>query len=397
MHGPIPIYAAFLSLFVCILVSRMIVQRHQLSFDPKGRLGCIDGLRGILALGVYFHHFYITYYYHINGMWKIPSSRFYTLTGHVGVALFFMVTGFLFWNRILISRGRIDWKKLFIARFFRLVPLYWVVVSAVILIVLSVGGFVLKTSTLSLCRQLVYWFSFREYPDINAFKDTSLIIAAVFWTLRYEWLFYFSLPVLAMVLRSSKNRPYIGWIVFIAILIPAVKGIEIQQLDFDCRYALFFLVGASAAMLYSYEKWRLFFQTRLISVLATTALLLIFLIFKSGNGVLQAVLLAIFFLPVAMGNSFWGVLKSRSFTLLGELSYSLYLLHGLVLYVVFSVLFPHVMRPGTSSVVLIVAMCFCGGILVLFSYGSFELIEKTGIRFGKEILSKTSLIHGRTI
>lgn len=69
------------------------------------RFHSIDGLRGFLALGVLFHHSVITYFYYLKGSWDVPPSRLATFFGQGGVAMFFMVTAFLFWNRAL-TEGR---------------------------------------------------------------------------------------------------------------------------------------------------------------------------------------------------------------------------------------------------------------------------------------------------
>jgi peptidoglycan/LPS O-acetylase OafA/YrhL len=65
------------------------------------RVTSLDGLRGFLAFGVFFHHAVITYFYLANGRWDTPPSRFYTLAGHIGVDMFFMITGYLFWSRLI--------------------------------------------------------------------------------------------------------------------------------------------------------------------------------------------------------------------------------------------------------------------------------------------------------
>lgn len=67
--------------------------------NPRGdRLSNLDGLRGFLAFGVFFHHSAIYHQYFQDGQWVLPPSCFYTLIGPACVALFFMITGYLFWG-----------------------------------------------------------------------------------------------------------------------------------------------------------------------------------------------------------------------------------------------------------------------------------------------------------
>ena len=79
------------------------------------RVTAFDGLRGFLALAVVFHHG-VTYHLYIStGEWLIPAwATFYLLLGKFGVAGFFMITGYLFWHRVLVSQGKPNWKQLYI-------------------------------------------------------------------------------------------------------------------------------------------------------------------------------------------------------------------------------------------------------------------------------------------
>lgn len=52
----------------------------------------------------------------------------------------------------------------------------------------------------------------------------------------------------------------------------------------------------------------------------------------------QMVLCGIAFFPIALGNDMFGILRSRGAKSLGEISYSIYLTHGIVLYALFSII-----------------------------------------------------------
>ena len=97
-----------------------------------GRFNSIDGLRGYLAFFVFLHHASIWYFYLQTGKWALPPSNLYTQFGHSSVFLFFMITGFLFFSKLIDGRTQtIDWGKLFVSRLLRLAPLYlfWVLGS----------------------------------------------------------------------------------------------------------------------------------------------------------------------------------------------------------------------------------------------------------------------------
>ena len=385
---PISIYAALITLCLCFLLAQGIVLVNHITFDPRGRLGCLDGLRGFLALGVFFHHYVMTFNFHTEGGWNIPRLAFYNLSGHVGVILFFMVTGFLFWHKILVNDGRIDWEKLYISRFFRLVPLFWFMVLLVLAVVFIKGGFEMKDPLPKLLGHIIEWFAFVRYPDVNGFLNTSQIIAMVAWTLTYEWVFYTSLPFLAWVLIISKKRRIFIFFLMAFIIFLVAKSFPIKALDINTRFFVYFLAGAVTAYIYTLENWRKYLQSTIFSVLALASFLSVFLFFQSGYESKVAILLILFFIPVAMGNSFWGFLRLRPMVLLGEISYSLYLVHGFLLYGAYTLIFPRFMSAGTSSMALAVGMCVMGVLLVAVSYLTYSLIEKPGINFGKTLIRK---------
>jgi peptidoglycan/LPS O-acetylase OafA/YrhL len=64
----------------------------------------LDGLRGLLATGVFFHHCAVHRAYQATGIWARPSSPFYAALGELSVVLFFLITGYLFWRRVLEGR-----------------------------------------------------------------------------------------------------------------------------------------------------------------------------------------------------------------------------------------------------------------------------------------------------
>jgi hypothetical protein len=58
-----------------------LLKRYDFRTRAQQRLGCVDELRGYLALGVFFHHFVITYYYKLTGRWVAPPSYFFQSFG----------------------------------------------------------------------------------------------------------------------------------------------------------------------------------------------------------------------------------------------------------------------------------------------------------------------------
>ncbi|TDR27720.1 acyltransferase family protein [Hydromonas duriensis] len=132
----IPMYFALSALFLFLAaVIQRLNQFYSLPQHKTFKHVAIDGLRGFLALGVFFHHSLINYNYIATGVWTTPNSRFYTMLGQLSVGLFFAITAFLFWSKVLDSRDGINWKTLYVSRVRRIMPMY--LVSVVIVIVFT--------------------------------------------------------------------------------------------------------------------------------------------------------------------------------------------------------------------------------------------------------------------
>lgn len=393
LANPPSIIFGIITYIVCGLVVTGLARITKTEFpNTKNRLHNIDGLRGLLATGVFIHHFVITYYLHATGEWTAPPTRFYALLGSTCVALFFMITGFLFTQKLAAKDGRINWLSLYISRIFRLVPLYWFAVAVVIAIVFIVGGIELNVPLKSLAKQILYWLTFSEYPNINKFNLTYRIVAGVLWTLKYEWLFYLSLPILAIFIIINKKIPVALWILAGIILWFHFRPYYSETLFVSTNYLIYFLCGGLGASLARNEKLVPFARHYLTSIIAIVSLALAFILFEAEYTFGQAIFLTIFFIPVAMGNSMFGILTTRMLGLLGEISYSVYILHGILLYVAFTLLFPNIMNPGTSLLVFYLLMEISGIALIIITWITYSLIEKPfidlGIKFSNLIFKR---------
>ena len=114
--------------------------------SPINRFETIDGLRGFLAISVFIHHSSIWYKYLHTGHWVVPDSNLFNQLGQTGVAYFFMISSFLFVNRLIEFKGEnYDWKSFFVKRFFRLAPLYFFIMIIIIIIVFNQSNWILST------------------------------------------------------------------------------------------------------------------------------------------------------------------------------------------------------------------------------------------------------------
>src|SRR5689334_15646159 len=78
------------------------------------RFVALDGLRGFAAISVFAFHVVVANGFMTTGQWAPPASGFYALLGPASVSLFFMITGFLFWTRLLSAAGSGGWRALYV-------------------------------------------------------------------------------------------------------------------------------------------------------------------------------------------------------------------------------------------------------------------------------------------
>ncbi len=351
------------------------------------RYSSLDGLRGFAALSVVFHHLFITNRFIDTGIWIEADSRFYALLGPVGVSLFFMITGFLFWGKILRTRGRPRWHELYVNRVFRIAPLYLFVVVMMLLIVFARTGFELREeSAIVVIVAMLQWLALGiidTQPTVNTY-EAKHVLAGVTWTIFYEWLFYASLIVTAFFARGRKH------LVFISLaLVLTLIGKTFLHWD-ESGFALLFLCGMAVASLL-HEKIKLRISPWLSSLIALTCIALVLISSRNGYGTVTMLMLALFFYLVCSGTSVFGLLTSTPATRLGNISYSIYLMQGLVLTMVFSIVPLKNFAMASALNYWIIGMVCLFALLICATFG-YLYIERPGIALGKYLVRRqTSL------
>jgi peptidoglycan/LPS O-acetylase OafA/YrhL len=355
-----PLFIVALCLAIGAFIARGSPWYRGLLAQGGSRFEMIDGLRGFLALGVFFTHVMATHGYYARGHWDTTFAPFYVVSGEAGVSLFFMITGFLFWRKAMAAEGKLDTRALYLSRIRRLAPMYFVSVALCLVVIAALSGFTLRESPMAVLREIRPWlsFGFMTTGDVNGVKDAH-IINAVYWTLAYEWAFYLALPLLALFARGWK----FGLLAAIAIFF----GIQ-------APITLNFLAGALAAMFVE----RRFLLGRLASpYLALVPLLAIGTVLSMDSAYSPAAiaLMFVFFLFVVDGNSILGLLRNRAAHFLGTVSYSFYLLHAAVIFIAFRVadFFVPVATLGSTQHWLIAALA--AAVALVISAVTYRRVE----------------------
>ncbi|WP_438300501.1 acyltransferase family protein [Pseudomonas sp. NMS19W] len=355
--------------------------RH-LQHNGENRYSSIDGLRGYLAFGVFIHHAIITWFYLHTGVIDFPPSNFYSQLGQASVALFFMITGFLFWSRLLKQGRQHDWLAFAVSRVFRLYPLYLPLMLIVFVTVFQLQDWELKDSPAEVAGQVLGWLTF-DRPDINQHHQSGMLISNVTWTLAYEVFFYLALPLLGLVFIYRGH-----WVQVVLCLIGIYALYQVVGWEHSLKkhFLASFLGGIAAAYWVRRPHLVAWGRTHIATAVALLALILTMTLFKRAFSLVPLLLLSVFFVIVASGNPLWGALRLRSVRWLGEISYSTYLLHGYVLWIMVQQL-PHLMSFNPQNPVfylLLMAVCSC--LLIVIASLTFLYIEKPGIEAGKTFL-----------
>ena len=394
--NPLNPFFAVIIYLIAFLTGYIIKSKYN-TYPQKGRYECIDGMRGFLALAVFIYHASIWGGFFRSNSWDNNSclldSNLYPQFGSTSVTFFFMITSFLFVSRLLNSNEKgFDWRNFFISRIFRLVPMYYFSVLLMIIIIMFMSQWHLNVSLSEFFLSIINWLFFTIYktpymhnqgfaPYINNQGFTNLINFGVEWTLSYEWLFYFSLPLISIFIL--KIKPKIGYIilsVFFILFFYKVQGVY--------EYFIYpFIGGGIAPFLIKYTS----FYKKIKDVYASIIILIcLFLIiqFNNAHNIYCLLLITIVFTLIALGASLFGLLKNSIIKFLGEISYSTYLLHGILLYTIFDFGF------GFEKIKHFTPFAYCSvifsitPILVIISFLGFKYIEKPFIDKAQAINQK---------
>lgn len=352
---------------------------RQLEHSGESRFASIDGLRGYLAFGVFVHHSIITWIFLQTGVIDFPPSNFYSQLGQGSVALFFMITGFLFWDRLLTHGRQHDWLAFAVSRLFRLYPLYLPLMMTVFVTVFYLQGWELKVSGLKFFGQFMAWLTF-ERPDVNLYHQTGMLISNVTWTLGYEVFFYMALPLAGMVFIYRGS-----WKQTLLCLIGIYALYEVVGLEHSLKkhFLASFLGGIAAAYWIRRPQLLAWGKTPLAGAVALLAVTIAFTAFNRAFSTAPILLMSLFFVIVASGNALFGALRPRSIRWLGEISYSTYLLHGYVLWVLAQRLPPLLHLDSRDAWVFLPLMAVCSCLLIVISSLTYVYLEKPGIDAGK--------------
>ncbi len=272
------------------------------------RVGELDALRGLAALGVVAFH-YTTFYQQEQG--HLQPLGFGFPAGNYGVHLFFLISGFVIFMTLERTRDAMDFA---VSRFSRLFPAYWAAMAITAAVVYTIGMPIQRIPTIDLAVNLTMM------QEVLGF----LQLDGSYWTLQAELFFYVQM-LFWLVLGQLKR---IHWIIAVWLLMTVVYALTAQRhLHFSytlrelllLRHIPFFALGILFYRLHT-RSGGLRVNTGLIA-LALVAIGVSYAPAYLAAGVACCAIFALFVAGKLRG------LRAAPFVFLGGISYSLYLLH----------------------------------------------------------------------
>lgn len=359
--------------------------------QKKRLLPGIHGLRGVAALAVVFYHLV-----HVGGI--RPPSVFEFIARDFGysVHLFFILSAYSLMYSTELKVNQPNWiSDYFIKRFFRIAPLFYFIFAGFIgHSLFSEAG--LKDIT-SIILNLTFTFGF---------VPASGIVWGG-WSVGVEMIFYAIFPVLLLGIQTHRSA--FVFLIFSIIITCALRSalhFQYVSLDplarFDWSYfsfasnICFFAMGMYAYLLskfYKNDKKLLGIYFPIIAVVIIGGLL-----FSDLGGLLHnsyrldIVLwgLGLTSLCIWQGAFPSTFIANRFFEYMGERSFSIYLLHPVIIIYskVYLVRLYELLQPYIGNYAFFICALMITLLIMLFAELTYRFIEVQGIRLGWKIIKQ---------
>ncbi|MBR9873066.1 MAG: acyltransferase [Vibrionaceae bacterium] len=306
------------------------------------RLLELDGLRGIAALFVVLYHFFYRYNEIYGHNFEIYSMFYY---GKFGVHLFFIISGFV----IIKSVENSTFFEFAKSRFLRLYPIYWV---CMIITFLCVSIFTLEGREVTFLQATMNLLMFQTYLKVPN-------VDGVYWTLAVELNFYFIISIIYL----CGFRRQLNAIFSIILLCSILNNLNVVSIPVEIRvvllfdYIAMFLFGIIVYNAKFNNKKMFSFENILLVSLITYDLFVKYNLFQFVTVLL---LMILFLFSVFYG---FNLLKWNGFVYLGGISYSLYLIHQNIGYIIINKLYENVVFKPYMVIFVVVTIISLAHIL----------------------------------
>lgn len=345
----------------------------------------ILGLRGMAAFAIVLFHLV-----RLTGIHVPVEFRFIENNFGAAVHLFFVLSAFSLMYSAEHTMYRPTWVKEYaIKRFFRIAPLFYTVLAFMVIWMI---GHAIKSDSALPDMSIILINVFFVY---GFFPDPAVGLVQAGWTVGVEMIFYVLFPILLMVIKTRKEA-LILLLVTVLISYASRNVFHAEYLKFgagsnwDWSYFAFlpnFFYFAVGVYAYRLEQSQKASGKPLHVLVPLIALLAIGNLFHTHfDWILQALGFGALCIWQSTKPSFW--CANKFFEYLGERSFSIYLLHPLVIYfsMGYIVKLYAMLEPDMGSYAyFICALVVMAEVLVMAEL-TYRAIEVPGIKFGRNLI-----------
>jgi peptidoglycan/LPS O-acetylase OafA/YrhL len=294
----------------------------------------IDGFRAVAILLVIFHHgLNLALRTLLEKLGFLYLSKFCQFFFGSGVDLFFIISGVVLLRPYLRRERRFETKKYFRRRIERLWPPY--------LVALFLSGLVVLVTT-----NFPNWYSRGHLPKFSLWNWLSQLFIiysgnvpynAAWWSLNIEIIFYILVPLIIPLLLLCNKKYYLYGLLFTLVIFSEFAYYNIHsEANNNIKLVLLFIsyfpCFLLASMLaYNDFSWKYGLFASMLGLLYTVTCLVIPLNIHNGYGLFYFGLVVMSFYKGGYLNRF---LQTYPILWIGERSYSLFLIHFTLFYLV---------------------------------------------------------------
>ncbi|EHP4316173.1 acyltransferase [Salmonella enterica] len=349
----------------------------------RTKLNSLQALRGVAALLVVLFH----YRGFLNDGAKESPTIWDKLfsPGIIGVDIFFIISGFIMvYTTCHYMRGKASLVRFLLNRAIRIIPLYYICLVIAFLLEGAMSTFHYPDKVQNMLSALTFTLYKTSTSPLYIDEGGTYNIR---WTLNYE--IYFYLVFALCLLVKHRVLALVTWGILVTSIIPVIAGyqpaINVQGYPFSSPYFGFltnpllleFIIGVIVGWLYIKIKEN--FTSRKIDLLSSisTIVILVFIIWGIYTGSVHALdrksslVLGLLVLSLTLAESVLLAFIPRFLTYVGNISFSLYLLHSAVGLAVVK----RVGAVGDSTFKMMPSVLLAVGISILVAHFTHKYIE----------------------
>lgn len=346
----------------------------------------LNSLRFFAVSLVLIHH--IEQHKLFNGIKNHFGNASFFLFGKLGVSIFFVLSGFLITSLLLIEKDtylKIDIKKFYIRRILRIWPLYFLTVILCLFVFplfksFGIPGWIDPHH--NLWGNIFLFFAF--LPNLQIVVYGPLAYAAQTWSIGVEEQFYLFWPLIANCKLDLKKLKLLIVIMILGFLIIMKFLYTLNKLDPGSQFKLVIynfwtdsfridcmMIGAYFAIVNIEKKWRFLFNRYIQAFTYLTIIICMSfgVLFKLYFWEVYSVLFGIIIINLVNKTSILN-LENTFFNYMGKCSYSIYLVHNIVISIVIKLI------THNNLLIYIYSLFFT----LALSIATYELFEKRFLR-----------------